>query len=341
MTTPKTLRPPHPEGSRRKRPIWPVFIPFAGCPYRCIYCSQNAQTGTESEPLATTLATLDADLNQALEQGRGPYELAFFGGNFTALPEGESSAFLALARRYAEAGLIHGVRCSTRPDAVSHDSLLRLRRRGLTLVELGIQSFDDHALAATGRRYSGTLAQDAARTVHEAGLGLGIQLMPGLPGDRPGVFRNDVRTAIDLKPECVRLYPCIVMEGTALADLWRKGAYRPWDEEKAKNELAFALVEFQRADIRVIRIGLAPEERMNASLLAGPWHPALGQSVKALALFHHLSPHLQGVRSVAAPRRYQGEFFGHKGELKPRYAALGLGDNSVRFEERDDFLLER
>lgn len=340
MSTRNVFRLTIPEPKKRSHPIWPVFIPFAGCPYRCIYCSQNAQTGKGTEPLQTILQTLENNLNEAQELGRGPYELAFFGGNFTALPEDDSRLFLDLARRYTKTGFVSGVRCSTRPDAVSKDSLLHFKEQGLDLVELGIQSFDDHALKTSGRRYSGTLAREAAHTVHEAGLGLGIQLMPGLPGDRLGVFRSDVETAIDLKPDCVRLYPCIVMEGTALAERWRNGEYRPWELEQAREELALALNAFRKAGIRVIRIGLAPEESMNASILAGPWHPALGQSVRALALYHALGPHLKGVRSIAAPRRYQGEFFGHKGELKARYADLGLDERHVRFEDRSDFRLE-
>lgn len=340
MSTGKALRLTLHDPKKRAHPIWPVFIPFAGCPYRCIYCSQNAQTGKDTKPLPTILQTLEDDLNEARALGRGPYELAFFGGTFTALPEDDSQPFLELARHFAEIGLVSRVRCSTRPDAVSRESLLRFREQSLNLVELGIQSFDDHALKASGRNYSGSLARQAAQTVREAGLGLGIQLMPGLPGDSPGVFQNDVETAIALKPDCVRLYPCIVMEGTPLAERWKNGEYSPWELEQTREELALALNAFRKAEIRVIRIGLAPEESMNASILAGPWHPALGQSVRGLALHHALAPHLQGVRSIAAPRRYQGEFFGHKGELKARYADLGLDERHVRFEDRSDFLLE-
>lgn len=334
---------PAPKRQKRKNSLFPVFIPFAGCPHRCVFCSQNAQTGQESRPLSEVLQQLDADLAKARKAGRGPYELGFFGGTFTALPDPWPERFLAAAARHREAGAVCGVRCSTRPDAVSSESLARLKELGLDMVELGIQSFDDDALRRSGRGYDGKTASDACDIVRRSGLGLGIQLMPGLPGDRPGVFRNDVEIALRLAPDCVRLYPCVVMEGTPLAETWRRGEYRPWRLPRAVEELAEALNRFREAEIPVIRMGLAPEAEMNTSLLDGPWHPAFGQSVKALALYRHLKPHLQkhpGPVALAVPRRLQGEFLGHGNELLPEYETLGLSRHALRFEEREDFLLE-
>jgi len=286
------------------------------------------------------LEQLGAELAEARKNGRGPFELAFFGGTFTALPDLWPERFLHLVAKYREEGFISRVRCSTRPDAVTAENLDRLKALGLDMVELGIQSFDDAALAACGRGYVGESACAACKVVREAGLKLGIQLMPGLPGDRSGLFRCDVATAVALAPDCVRLYPCVVMDGTPLAETWRNNGYEPWGLEHAKDELADALLAFGRADIPVIRMGLAPEAEMNASLLAGPWHPAFGQSVKALALFRYLAPRIKGGHLLVAPRHLQGEIFGHANELKSRYAALGLGSGSIRFEKRDDFLLE-
>jgi len=42
--------PPRPAHARRPS-IFPVFLPFAGCPQRCIFCDQTAQTGQAPEPL--------------------------------------------------------------------------------------------------------------------------------------------------------------------------------------------------------------------------------------------------------------------------------------------------
>ncbi|MDC0335565.1 radical SAM protein [Pseudodesulfovibrio sp.] len=327
----------HPEPSPLPTRVWPVFLPFAGCPYRCVFCAQDKQTGQDETELETILHTLEHDLNDALAAGRDPFELAFYGGTFTALPTPWPEMFLGLAMRFRERGLITHVRCSTRPDCVDDLSLSMLRAQGLDMVELGIQSFDDGALKASGRGYDGDTAKNACQLVKSNDLGLGIQLLPGLPGDRPGVFQEDVRTTAELEPETARLYPCLVIRGTPLASLWKQGEYESWSVDRAKEGLAAALLVLWTKDVRVIRLGLAPEGTLEDHRLAGPWHPALGQSARGLALFQiikdTLSKHAISPSRLAVPRRYQGEFFGHGGELASRYQAIGVAKKMICYTD--------
>jgi hypothetical protein len=94
----------------------------------------------------------------------------------------------------------------------------------------------------------------------------------------------------------------------------------------------------------VTRIGLAPEPEFVRTLVAGPWHPALGTMVRAratLALLTRAVGDLAGGSlGLRAPNRFSGELFGHRRELAPAYAALGLDKSRVRFEDREDFLIE-
>jgi histone acetyltransferase (RNA polymerase elongator complex component) len=334
----------HPEPLPATARIWPVFLPFAGCPYRCVFCAQDKQTGRGHADLAAILDGLEADLDSVFDQGRGPYELAFYGGTFTALPAPWPERFLDLAARFKERGLISRVRCSTRPDCVAPDSLGHLAALGLDMVELGIQSFDDEALRASGRGYPGETARAACAMVRDSGLALGVQLLPGLPGDRPGMFQADVRTAAGLKPETARLYPCLVVRGTPLAELWERGGYEPWTTDRAVRELAEALPVLWAEGVRVIRLGLAPEPTLDQNVLAGPHHPALGQSARALALFEVIKTKVRELGGRPAflevPRRYSGEFFGHARELAPAYFELGFTEGSIRFVEAELFSLE-
>ncbi|WP_338668970.1 elongator complex protein 3 [Pseudodesulfovibrio methanolicus] len=334
----------HPEPPPASARIWPVFLPFAGCPHRCAFCAQDKQTGRDHADLSAIAESLETDLQAALDRARGPYELAFYGGTFTALPAPWPERFLNLAADFRSRGLISRVRCSTRPDCVDPDDLKRLAALGLDMVELGIQSFDDEALRASGRGYSGATALAACETVRASGLALGVQLLPGLPGDRPGLFQADVCAAADLKPETARLYPCLVVRGTPLADLWGRGGYQPWKTDRAVRELAEALPVLWTKGVRVIRLGLAPEPTLDENILAGPHHPALGQSARALALFEVVKGKVRelGRRPsfLEVPRRYSGEFYGHARELAPAYFELGLTRDSIRFAEAERFLLE-
>lgn len=318
----------HPEPPRDRRRIRPVFLPFAGCPHRCLFCDQKAQTGVAPASLEAILKTLEQGLRQAQDQGAEPCELGLYGGTFTALPGDWPERFLQTIRPFRAAGLVTRVRCSTRPDALEPRRLAGLKDLGLDLLELGIQSFDDQALAASGRSYSQETALAACRIVRQAGLGLGLQLLPGLPGDRPGVFRSDVEIAARLAPDCARLYPCLVLEGTELAALWRNGGYAPWSLARARIELSLALTRLWRAGVPVIRLGLAPEPGLAARVLAGPAHPALGQEARSLALLDHLRRQISrlGRRPLGleVPAGSQGEFWGQGGGLRRAYARLGL-----------------
>lgn len=326
---------PHPETKPRGPQTWPVFLPFAGCPHRCVFCGQDRQTGQGVRPLEQMHAALQRDLEQ--EEQRRPrrsLELALFGGTFTALPAPWPERFLELAARHRATGLIRRVRCSTRPDAVAPDRLAALRDMGLDVVELGIQSFNDRALLASGRGYTAAQALQGCRNVREAGLDLGVQLMPGLPGDLPGIFQNDVEQTVRLAPQGVRLYPCVVIDKTPLAQTWQKGGYRPWSLTRTRQELALALGALFRACIPILRVGLHPEPALLDALLDGPWHPALGQMVRSLALFDHVRtmalPLGDGPKLLRYPQRFSGEIMGHRAELRRCWQRAGVTLRSWR-----------
>ena len=333
----------HPEPEKPRTRIWPVFLSFKGCPGRCVFCAQPLQSGTRPQPLEATLAALEHDLAAAVRDGRGPYELAFYGGVFTALPEPWPTRFLATAAHFRQAGVISRVRCSTRPDACSPPLLAQLADQGLSLVEIGVQTFDDAVLTMSGRGHDAAASRRAARQIIEAGLGLGVQLLPGLPGHEPATLARDVAETCTLAPEIVRLHPCLVVDGTPLASLYRAGAFSPWPLETTLDALAAAVLPLWRVGIRVARLGLAPEPGLEAAVLAGPRHPALGARVRARALLALIAAEVRALghapAGLDAPRRFAGELFGHAGELLPAYAALGLARAGVRFCDREDFHL--
>ncbi|MBU1042751.1 MAG: radical SAM protein [Proteobacteria bacterium] len=318
-------QPPRTSAAHARAKVFPVFLPLAGCPGRCIYCDQHAQTGQAPEPPDAVLARARAEL-LARPDTAGPVELAFYGGTFTALPESVQHRLLDFATQMRALGRVGRVRCSTRPDALTPALLVDLRERGLDLVELGVQSFQDAALAASRRGYDGSLARAACRMVAQASLGLGIQLLPGLPGHKPEDFARDIAAVAQLKPELVRLYPCLVLDGTQLADLWRAGEFLPWPLAQTVDALAEALRSLWSAGVPTARIGLA--EQAGLAILAGPRHPALGQMARAKALLLHvrdqLAPLARPPRVLFVPRRWQGEVLGQGNALRAEYGALGL-----------------
>ncbi|MFP5239261.1 MAG: elongator complex protein 3 [Acidobacteriota bacterium] len=335
-----SLRFAHPAPSKARPRILPVFLPLAGCPGRCLFCAQHAQTGMKE----TSLEKAHDFLERSLETARpdAPLEVGFYGGTFTALPPAWMERFLATARQHRERGAVCGVRCSTRPDRAPAGLLRELAEQGLDRVELGVQTFCERALRLAERGHGAEASLSACRAVHEAGLGLSLHLLPGLPGHTPEDFRRDVEQAAALEPEAVRLHPCLVLAGTGLEQLWRAGGYEPWSLERTIAALAPAVLRLWRAGVAVTRIGLAHEPDLEAAVLAGPTHPALGMRVRATALHIFIAELLGGrlAERLLAPASASGGFWGHARELAEPYAVLGLERGRVHFEDRDEFQLD-
>lgn len=330
---------------KRARPLYPIFLPYSGCPRRCVFCAQDRQTGRPPRPAQEALREAAAALAGREARGLPAPELAFYGGTFTALPPEQLTACLDFARQMQAEGRSTGLRCSTRPDCVPPPVLARLREAGCRCVELGVQSFADAALRRSRRGYDAAAAREGCRAVRAAGLQLGVQLMPGMPGSTPRAFLEDVRQALALGATCLRLYPCLVLEGTELAERWRAGEFCPWPLDDTLEILADAYVLAQEAGVPIIRMGLAPEDGLQAAVLAGPAHPALGARVQARALLRHAARELAraavpaGVRlSLELPRRLQGMYLGHAGELRAAWRALGVDTGLTRFHDAGEII---
>lgn len=329
----------------RRETVYPFFLPFAGCRKRCVFCSQEAQTGVKLEAdLASRLAACETDLAFRAKLGKPAPELAFYGGSFTAAPETVFRACLTFAKKNIAQGLIRSFRCSTRPDCVSPSILAALKMTGCETVELGAQSFSDAALTLSGRGHDGDVTRRAVLAVKEAGLNVGVQLMPGMPCCDPGTFLRDVELAVSLGASFLRFYPCLVLANTPLANLWRSGRFSPWPLELAIETLSEGWLLAARANVPVIRMGLAPQPGFMANVLAGPAHPSLGSRVLALAFFKTARAMLadaSGHYRLTAPAACQGFLRGWRGELLPAWSEIGVNPDEVVYTADNFIRLER
>jgi len=289
---------------------------------------------------------LNDNLQHRAKHGHKDMGIAFFGGTFTALPQSWQNNFLDLAMQFRKKGLINHVRCSTRPDRITPNHLEWLKSKGLDMVELGVQSFDHEVLHRSRRGYSGGAARAACVQVMQSGLELGIQLMPGLPAATLDSWEKDLLQTCALKANAVRIYPCVVLHGTSLAEAFHRQEFVPWDFELTLRAVSLALLSLWKANIPVIRIGLAPQQDLSAAIEAGPWHPALGQMAKSQALYTHIRKAMRAMSGPAAvcqdwhifiPRRFVAEFWGHRKNMALVWQRAGFPRNRVHAWEKSFF----
>ena len=258
-----------------RRRIVPVFVPHLGCPHRCAFCDQRTISG-RTVPAAPEKVREELCSAQAVSAWA---ELAFYGGSFTAIPWAEQRALLEAAQPFRKSGFLRSIRLSTRPDCIDAGCLDRLAAYGVETVELGAQSMCDAVLTASGR---GHLAADTERAVgllREKGFQVVLQMMTGLPGADPASDLHTAERLSALRPQGVRVYPTLVLRDTPLAELWKRGEYRAQSVEEAVQTCAPVLESFLASGIPVLRLGLHPSGELEQKLLAGPYHPALGELV--------------------------------------------------------------
>lgn len=261
-----------------KRVIVPFFISHQGCRHRCVFCDQRAITGRSGS--LPTPGEIVATVGEWRRSAKAEVvEVAFYGGTFTALPLHVQERLLAPLQPLLRSGEVRSIRLSTRPDALDDNIVHLLRDFGVELVELGIQSMDDAVLTAAGRGHLAVHCEEAFALLRGAGIGVGAQLMPGLPGETAAGAIDSLRRLLPLRPDLLRIYPAVVLAGTELARLYREGVYRPLTMDGAVSICKVMLQLAAVAGIPVIRVGLHPGEELNASgeILAGPYHPAFRQ----------------------------------------------------------------
>ena len=262
--------------------IIPLFITHAGCPHQCVFCNQKNITGTSKPPDASSL---HPSISRFLKTRRDhdAVQVAFYGGSFTALPMASQKKYLEAVRPFITSGRVESIRLSTRPDAITPDILALVMQYHVRTIELGVQSMDDDVLSRSGRGHTSADTRKAFSLLREQGFTIGLQLMPGLPGDTPEKFQETVIQVISLRPDFVRIYPALVIQGTPLADLYRTGRYTPLSLDDAVLLCHTAVARFEQAGIEVIRVGLQPTAELErpGTIIAGPWHPAFRQLVES------------------------------------------------------------
>jgi histone acetyltransferase (RNA polymerase elongator complex component) len=270
----------------KNRPlIVPIFIPNQGCPYRCIYCQQEKITSQSFQDVnsSTIARTLDQALrSDRFDPSRKP-EVAFYGGTFTNLTTARMKELLGAVSPYLQQGLFNSIRFSTRPDSVLNKPLDLLKNMGVSTVELGAQSMVDEVLKHSRRGHTAQDTVESVRMLKEFGFKVGVQLMPGLPGDTQERFMETVEKVIRLRPHMVRLYPTIVLKGTVLEKWFQEKKYLPMPLAQAVKICQESCVRLEDNGIPVIRIGLMSSKTLleDGQIVAGPWHKAFGFLVRS------------------------------------------------------------
>ena len=110
----------------------------------------------------------------------------------------------------------------------------------MTKVEMGVQTTDPKVQKITKRGHDLEAVRKTTCLLKDAGFKVSYHMMPNLPGssvqfDKKMVgelFENE-----DFQPDYLKIYPCVVMEGTKLSEMYKKGLYKSYDDRVLENVL--------------------------------------------------------------------------------------------------------
>ncbi len=240
------------------------------CPGECIYCPRGedapqSYTGEEPAALRARQARYDpfVEVTHRLIQLRSighpvdKSELIIMGGTFPAQPweyqewfvrrcfdamnsfEGceRAGGSLMESQLSNETAGVRNVAMTveTRPDYASSGDIDRMLSLGVTKVELGVQSLSDEVYLKVKRGHTVEHVVEATGRLKDAGLKVCYHIMPGLFADEDGdleMFRQLVEDP-RFRPDAVKIYPALVLEGTGLYELWKRGEYTPYTDDEA------------------------------------------------------------------------------------------------------------
>lgn len=238
------------------------------CPGRCLYCPtyrDAPQSYTPESPAVLRAKTCDYDARRQVElrlriftemgHPTDKIELIIMGGTFLAYAieyqyqfikdcydglNGVTSTTLEEARRINEtaANRCTGLCIETRPDWCGQAEIERMLEFGTTRVELGVQTLDEAIYRLVRRGHGVAEVVKATALLREHGFKVYYHWMPGLPGSTPERDLEMSRMLFEddrFKPDGLKLYPTMVVEGTELEKWYREGRYQPYDDETMVN----------------------------------------------------------------------------------------------------------
>ncbi|GAB0175348.1 MAG: tRNA uridine(34) 5-carboxymethylaminomethyl modification radical SAM/GNAT enzyme Elp3 [Candidatus Altimarinota bacterium] len=134
-----------------------------------------------------------------------------------------------------------GIAIETRPDWITPEEIIRLRKYGITRVEIGYQTTDDTINLLNKRGHGNKESIEATRLLKDAGFKVVAHMMPNLLGSTPEKDRwsmKEVFESSDFRPDELKIYPMVVTPYSELENIWRTGGFRAYDDDTLINLMA-------------------------------------------------------------------------------------------------------
>jgi len=183
-----------------------IHLPF--CRQLCPFCPYVKEVYDPKTSAAYQRAIIRELESYRELWGEVKVESVYFGGGTPSLTPEIVTETLAWIKGNFRLGGEVGV--EVHPLNATHSLLESFKKSGVSLVSLGVQSFNDRLLKVLGRDYDSKLAKEACRRALEAGFATtDIDLIFAIPTQTGEEVRDDIRYACELGAGQISTYPLI------------------------------------------------------------------------------------------------------------------------------------
>jgi radical SAM protein (TIGR01212 family) len=200
----------------------------------CFFCDpRGSGTGAYTERGFT--------ITEQISRSRKFIHKRYHAKKFIAYFQSFTNTYAPLSRlkRLYDMALAHqdmvGLAVGTRPDCINSDTLKLLNSytgKYLVWVEYGLQSAHDCTLKLINRGHDVACFKDSVLKANEYGLNVCAHVILGLPREDRKMMMQTASFLAQLPVQGIKIHLLYVVEGTPLAQLYRKGVFRTLEREE-------------------------------------------------------------------------------------------------------------
>ena len=219
-----------------------VHIPF--CVRKCAYCDFLSFEG-KADKQGPYIGALNREVDimfekYGIDEGTDYVvsSIYFGGGTPTSIKESYICDLLCKLKNViiSSSNMIFSenpeITLEANPGTLSTKKLQSYLEMGISVISMGIQSFNDDVLRTLERIHNKEQAIEAFKMASSVGFKkISIDLMFAIPGQTMEMWVDTVRQAIELNPEHISLYSLEFMEGTKFDKLREDGMMNETDPD--------------------------------------------------------------------------------------------------------------
>lgn len=137
-----------------------------------------------------------------------------------------------------------GLVIETRPDSISEEEVIRVRRLGCTKTQIGIQSLQDSVLEKNHRGHDVAATRRAIRLLRQAGFKIHAHWMANLYGSNPDKDIEEYDQLFsdpDFCPDELKIYPCSLIQSAELMQYYEDGRWSPYTDKELLDVVSHTL----------------------------------------------------------------------------------------------------